>query len=64
LHQAEVSIRDDIHNLTIYRVAPRVIDIKRDIKYAFWHGFINEYIYKELQEKLQEKHNSLFEQTY
>ncbi|MDF2700819.1 MAG: hypothetical protein K0Q49_2382 [Haloplasmataceae bacterium] len=64
MHQAEVSIRDDIHNLTIYRVAPRVIEIKRDIKYAFWHGFISVYIYNELNEKLEEKRNSLFEQTY
>ncbi len=45
MHQCEKMIFDDIENITKERLAPTVIDIKRDIKYAFWHGFINEKIY-------------------
>lgn len=61
MHPAEQSIRDEIDSLTIERVAFRVIDIKRDIKYAFWHGFIDEFLYIELLDLAQEKYTSLFE---
>lgn len=61
MHPAEISIRQDIANLTKYRLAPLTLDIKRDIKYAFWHGFINEYICNELLLLLDSKRDSLFE---
>jgi hypothetical protein len=54
-------IRKDIDNLNLYRLAPRKVQIENDLKYAFWHGFINEYIYNELLTKVQEKYNSIFD---
>lgn len=61
MHPAEEMIREDIHNLTKYRLAPITDDILRDIKYAYWHGFINVKICKELYKLLDEKRDSLFE---
>ncbi|SHJ46749.1 hypothetical protein SAMN02745136_00103 [Anaerocolumna jejuensis DSM 15929] len=61
MHPAEISIRNDISNLTLYRLAPITDDIKRDIKYAFWHGFIDEYIYKDLLKALSDKRDNLLE---
>jgi len=64
VHPAEQSIRDEINNLTIERVAVRVVDIKRDIKYAFWHGFIDEFLYMDLLKLAHDKYTSLFEQPF
>lgn len=61
MHPAEISIRNDISNLTLYRLSPITLEIKRDIKYAFWHGFIDVYIYEDLLKALSEKRDSLFE---
>ncbi|WP_313134330.1 hypothetical protein [Anaerocolumna sp.] len=61
MHPSEISIRKDIAELTKYRLAPLTLDIKKDIKYAFWHGFIDVKIYNELLKMLQEKRDSLFE---
>lgn len=61
MHPAEISIREDIDNLTKHRLAPITEQIKTDIKYAFWHGFIDEYKCIELRQKLSEKRDSLFE---
>ncbi len=61
MHPAEISIRQDIANLTKHRLAPITLDIRKDIKYAFWHGFIDVYIYKELHDLLDKKRDSLFE---
>ncbi len=61
MHTAEIAIRKDIESLTKYRMGPISQDIKKDIKYALWHGFINEKIYNELLHELDEKRNSLFE---
>lgn len=64
MHPAEISLRADIDDLDLYRIAPRVLEIKRDLKYAFWHGFVDEYIYKELLEKLDKRYCSLCEQPF
>lgn len=61
MHTAEIAIRKDIESLTKYRMGPITQDIKKDIKYALWHGFINEKIYNQLLDDLEEKRNSLFE---
>ncbi len=58
---AEIMIRKDIDNLDNSRLAYKVGIIKNDIKYAFWHGFIDEYIYNELMQNVSNKYNKLCE---
>lgn len=64
MHPAEQMLRKDIEELTLERCATRRDKIKLDIKYAYWHGFINENLYIELTNKVIEKYNNLFEQTF
>ncbi len=61
MHPAETSIRSDISNLTKHRIAPITEDIKRDIKYAYWHGFIDESLSKELLNLLSQKRDNVFD---
>lgn len=60
VHPSEMMIRQDINELDEYRLAPRKKAIKIDIKYAYWHGFINEKIYNDLLEELQRKTDTLY----
>jgi hypothetical protein len=59
MSNAEITIRQDIENMTILRCATVRKDIERDIKYAFWHEFININTYNELMEKVREKYNEV-----
>jgi len=61
MHAAEIMIRKDIEELNYYRLAPRAEQIRTDLKYAFWHGFIDEYIYTDLLEAVSKKYNSVFD---
>ena len=59
MHNSEIMIREDIKNMDAHRLAYRKDEIKTDIKYAFWHGFISEYKYKKLLQKVQDKYNEI-----
>jgi D-alanyl-D-alanine dipeptidase len=59
MSNAEKMIREDIANMTKYRLAPVRDDILRDIKYAYWHNFITEYIYKELMKLTNDRYNEI-----
>lgn len=56
---AEKLIRLDIENMELnikYKLA-----VISDIRYAFFHGFINEYIYKDLLKEVNSAYNKLFD---
>lgn len=59
MSNAEKMIREDIAEMTKYRLAPRRDEILRDIKYAFWHDFISEYLYRELTKMTIDKYNRI-----
>ena len=59
MHGAEIMIRNDIEELDNSHLVYRVQQIRNDLKYAMWHGFIDEYIYNELMDAVAVKYNSI-----
>jgi hypothetical protein len=61
MHPCVNMIREDITKVTKDRLAPVRDGIKKDIRYALWHGFIDENLYIKLLKELDDKIDTLWE---